>query len=107
MKKRSMKPRHKPSISEIRERAWQRLRAAVPLALRAVAEDKAELEARIDAGKKLSPRDRRELEDIRARIHALRPAELAVLRRALKFIETGEREQPPEPNKGIEKGDPT
>lgn len=67
MKKRSIKPRHKPPISEIRRRAWQRLRAAVPLALKAVAEHKAEPEARIDAGKKLSQRDRRELEDIRAR----------------------------------------
>lgn len=64
-----MMPRHTPSIAElleIRARAWRRLRAAVPLAITVIAKRKAKLEARIDAGKKLSPRDRRELDEIRA-----------------------------------------
>jgi len=64
-----MIPSHTPSMAELRElreRAWRKLRAAVPVAIEAMAERKTKLEARIDTGKKLSPRDQRELEEIRA-----------------------------------------
>ena len=59
------KPRDNPSIAEIRTRAWQRLAAAVPAAIKVLEKRKAKLEARIDVGKKLSSRERRELEKIR------------------------------------------
>ena len=63
-----MMPSDSPSIAERRElrEAWQRLAAAVPLAIRIVTERKTKLEARIDAGKTLSLRDQRELKKIHA-----------------------------------------
>jgi len=73
---------HEPSIAELRasrERAWQRLRAAVPLALKAAAEHKAELEARINACKNLSKRDQRELEKIRALLNRVEQAKVCAL----------------------------
>ena len=54
------------SVEEIRERAWRKLAAAVPRAIKVVTERKTKLEAQIDAGKTLSPRAQRELEKIRA-----------------------------------------
>ena len=64
-----MMPSDTPSMAElreVRERAWQRLAAAVPLAIKIVTERKTKLEARIDAGKTLSLRDQRELKKIHA-----------------------------------------
>jgi hypothetical protein len=64
-----MKPSPEPTIAELRElraRAWQKLRAAVPVAIEAISERQTKLEARIDVGKKLSARDQRELDEIRA-----------------------------------------
>jgi uncharacterized membrane protein YgcG len=64
-----MMPSHTPSAAELREiraRARRKLAAAVPLAIKILTERKTKLEARIDAGKTLSPRHRRELEKIRA-----------------------------------------
>jgi hypothetical protein len=60
------KPSHTPSAAEIRARAWRKLAAAVPRAIKVVTERKTKLEAQIDAGKTLSPRAQRELEKIRA-----------------------------------------
>ena len=47
-------------------RAWRKLAAAVPRAVKDLTERKTKLEAQIDAGKTLSPRAQRELEKIRA-----------------------------------------
>jgi hypothetical protein len=54
------------SVEEIRERAWRKLAAAVPRAIKVVTERKTKLEAQIDAGETPSPRAQRELEKIRA-----------------------------------------
>jgi len=72
-------PSHTPSITEVREHAWQRLAAAVPVAIAAMTEHKAELEARIDAGKKLSPRGQRELEKIRALLNRVEQVKVCAL----------------------------
>jgi len=67
-----MMPTHTPSITEFRElrrRASHRLAAVVPVAIEAMAERKAKLEARIVAGKKLSFRNQQELDEIGARLN--------------------------------------
>jgi DNA-binding MarR family transcriptional regulator len=77
-----MMPSHTPSIAELREsgeRAWQRLAAAVPAAIQVMTKRKAKLEARIDAGKKLSPRGQRELEKIRALLNRVEQAKVCAL----------------------------
>ena len=59
---------HEPSVAEVRElreRAWQRLAALVPVAIEVMMGVKARLEARINSGKKLSPQDQQELAEIR------------------------------------------
>jgi hypothetical protein len=48
--------RHKPFIEELRERGRQKLTAEVPAAIKALEQSKKKLEARIEAGKTLSPR---------------------------------------------------
>ncbi|MBZ5677109.1 MAG: hypothetical protein LAP61_22930 [Acidobacteriia bacterium] len=77
-----MMPSHTPSIAElreIRERAWQRLASAVPVAIAAMTKTKAKLEAQIDAGKKLSRGDQRELEEIGALLHRIEVAKACAL----------------------------
>jgi hypothetical protein len=77
-----MMPSHTPSIAELREsreRAWQRLAAAVPAAIKMMTKRKAMFEARIDAGKKLSPRHQRELEKIRALLNRVEQAKACTL----------------------------
>lgn len=59
-----MKKSSQESIEESRQRVWQRLACLVPAAIAAVTKRKAELEAEIEAGKKLSRGDRRELDKI-------------------------------------------
>jgi mRNA-degrading endonuclease toxin of MazEF toxin-antitoxin module len=53
-------------LREIRARAWRRLAAAVPVAIATMTKRKAKLEGQIDAGKKLSSGDQKELDEIRA-----------------------------------------
>ena len=65
-----------PSIAELREirvRARQRLAAAVPVAIAAMTERKTKLEARIEAGKKLSPPAQKELDEILALLNRVEP----------------------------------
>ncbi len=58
-------------MAELRERAWQRLTAAVPAAINVLPKRKAKLEAQIASGKKLSPRDQRKLEKIRGTLREM------------------------------------
>jgi hypothetical protein len=53
-------------LRQLRARAWRKLAAAVPRAVKDLTERKTKLEARIDAGKTLNPRAQRELKKIRA-----------------------------------------
>jgi len=68
-------------LQKLRARAWQKLAAMVPVAIAAMTERKAKLEARIDAGKKLSSSDQRELDEIRALLKRVDPEKIeAILR---------------------------
>ena len=77
-----MKPSHESSIAALRglrERAWQRLVASVPIAIAAVTERKAEWEAQIEASKKLNPRDQSELDGIRGILNQIDRAKACAL----------------------------
>jgi len=73
---------HTPSIAQLRElrkRALQRLAAAVPSAIDALTARKLKLETRVDAGKKLSPPVRKELDEIRALLKRIEQAKICAL----------------------------
>jgi hypothetical protein len=88
---------HTPSIAELREtraRACRKLAAAVPRAIKVVTERKTKLEAQIDAGKKLSLRDQKELDKIRALLRRIEHAKVCALlnRMGLEKIQAPLRE---------------
>ena len=74
-----MMPSQTPSSAELRERAWQRLVAMVPLAIKIATGRKTKLEARIEAGKKLSSQAQKELDEIRTRLNRIERARVSAL----------------------------